>query len=275
MFGRLKEQPPPQSLVGSTRPVDEASADVGDDGGGPRESLILLAFLLLTLLATGFNLARQEQDAKNDPAQKAARGEIKGLDELSLLREENFRKVLKKVGDSKHPLVINVRVTAVQADFTVRNEDGYRKLYSFDPALKNDVRDWEVGEEDTLAVQQIDAGAPERMVRTVAERTGQPEEAVESVTMSAPGTPDAERSWYMMLDRGPARVRQWLAAPDGSDLRKPGELSQRAKDANRARQEMFEREQRAYMRRLKRRTACLQKARSAEAASRCLQRFQP
>jgi hypothetical protein len=276
VFGRLKEQPSPQSLVGSTKPVDELDDDNGGGGGdrggsGPSEALILIVFALLTLFATGFNLVRQENDAVDDPAQKAARGEVKGLDKLSLLREENFRRVLAKVSAGKYPLIANVRVSAVRVDFTVRNEDGYRKLLSFDPGLKKTQRDFGVGEDDTIVAQQINPGAPERMVRAVTERSGQPAEAVDYVTMSGSGT--GERTWYMSLSQGPARVRQWVAAPDGTDLRKPGELSQAQKDADRARRQKYEREQRQFQRTLKRRTACLQKAGTADAAARCIQRF--
>jgi hypothetical protein len=112
------------------------------------------------------------------------------------------------------------------------------------------------------------------MVRAVAERTGQPEEAVDYVALSGSGAAAVERTWYMSLSQGPARVRQWVAAEDGTDLRKPGELSQKQKDADRARREKYEREQREFQRKLKRRSACLQKARTADAAGRCIQRFQ-
>lgn len=271
MFGRLKEQPSPQSLVGTTRPLDATGDNEGGGGRGPSEALILVLFALLTLGATGFNLARSERDAVHDPAQKASRGEVKGLDKLSLLREENFRKVLAKVSAGKYPLIANVRVSAVRVDFTVRNEDGYRKLLSFDPGLEKTQRDFGVGEDDTIVAQQINPGAPERMVRAVTERSGQPADAVDYVTMSGSGT--GERTWYMSLSKGPARVRQWVAAPDGTDLRKPGELSQAQKEADRKRKQQFERQQRQFQRKLKRRSACLTKARTADAAARCIQRF--
>jgi hypothetical protein len=179
--------------------------------------------------------------------------------------------VLAKVSAGKYPLIANVRVSAVRVDFTVRNEDGYRKLLSFDTGLKKTQRDFGVGEDDTIVAQQINPGAPERMVRAVAERTGEPAEAVDYVTLSGSG--GIEATWYMALSQGPARVRQWVAAPDGTDLRKPGELSQAQKDADRRRKRTFEREQRQFQRRLKRRSACLTKARTADAAARCLQRF--
>lgn len=267
MFGRLKEQPSPQSLVGTTTPIPEGDSD---SSSGPPENLILLIFTILTLAATTFVLLSNEQDAVHDPAQKAARGEIRGLSGDSLFRKENFAKVLAKVSDSKHPLIASVRVSAVRADLTVRNEDGYRKLVSYDPGFKATVRDFGVGTDDTIVAQQIDAGAPERIVRAVAERSGQPESAVDYVTIS--GSETTERTWYVSLDRGPARVRQWIAAEDGTDLRKPGELSQKQKKAESDRKRTYEAGQRRLQRVLRRRSACLSKAQTATAAARCVQR---
>jgi macrodomain Ter protein organizer (MatP/YcbG family) len=122
-----------------------------------------------------------------------------------------------------------------------------------------------------VRTSQIDAAAPQRMVKAVAERTRLGEDAVDYVTMSFSGT--GERSWYMSLDEGPARTRSWIAAADGSDLRKPGELSQVQKDADAKRKRQYEAEQRRFNRQLKRRSACLSKARDATSAARCIQRF--
>lgn len=268
MFGRVKEQPSPQSLVGTATPIPE-----GDGGSGPPEGLILLAFTILTLAASAFVLIRAEHDAVHDPAQKAARGEIGGVSGESLLRERNLRRALAKVAAGKHPLISSIRVSAVRADFTVRNEDGYRKLLSIDPGLKVTERDFGVGEDDTIVAQQIDAAAPERIARAVAERSGQGADAVDYMVMTI--SDGVDRSWYVSLDKGPARVRQWVAAADGSDLRKPGELPQAQKDAERKRKREFEARQRRLQRVLKRRSACLTRARTADAAARCVQRFQP
>jgi hypothetical protein len=64
--------------------------------------------------------------------------------------------------------------------------------------------------------------------------------------------------------------RQWIAEGDGSDLRRPGELSL----AQRRESARIRREQRSAQRLVRRRTACLQRARDAQAAARCLERFQ-
>jgi hypothetical protein len=68
-------------------------------------------------------------------------------------------------------------------------------------------------------------------------------------------------------------VRQWIAAANGSDLRKPGELSQAQKDADAKRKRQFEAQQRRFKRQSERRNACLQKARDATTAARCIERF--
>lgn len=275
MFGRVKEQPSPQSQVGGvgaiSRPVGEGG---GERGGGPREGLILLIFTLLTLAASGYVIATNEHDALHDPTQKAARGEVKGLSELSLLREENLRKALAKVADGKHPLINSIRVSAERVDFTVLDSDGYRKLVHIDPAFKVTEDDFGVGEDTSVRASQIDAAAPERIVRALGERTRLGEEAIDYVTTSFSGSPPY--TWYASLDEGPARVRQWIAAPDGSDIRKPGDPSEEQRRAEAKRQRDYARQQREYARQQRqymRRSACLQKAHTPQALQRCIRKF--
>lgn len=273
MFGRLKEQPSPQSQVGtSTSPVTTPVTE-DDGGGGPREGLILFLFTIVTVALSAYVLIGEEHDAVHDPAQKAARGEIKGLAPQSLLREANLRRALVKIENSPRPLVSNLRVSAVRVDVTSLDNDGSRKIVSIDPGFHVTQHDFGVGEDASVRTTQIDAGAPERMVKAVAERTGLGADAVDYVAMSSSGT--GERSWYMALDKGPARTRQWTAAADGSDLRKPGELSRAQKDADAKRKRQFEAEQRRFKRQSERRSACLSKATTATAAARCVQRFAP
>jgi hypothetical protein len=267
VFGRLRDQPPPQSLVGSST----NAVPTEEEGRGPPEGLILLAFAILTIAASAFVLLREEDHAVYDPAQKAARGEVKGLDGLSLLREPNLRRALAKVAAGPRPLVSDIRVAPERADVTVRDADGSRKILSIDPGFGVKERDFGVGDDTAVTAAQIDARAPERMVRAVAERTGLGADAVDYVTMSFSGT--GERSWYMALDKGPARTRQWIAAADGRDLRKPGELSQAQRNADAKRRRDLEASQRRFKRTLGQRTACLRRATDATAAARCIQRF--
>ena len=268
MFGRLKEQPPAQSLVGgtgvTTTPVE------GESGpSGPPEGLILLVFVVLTLAASAFVLTRAADKLERDPAQKASRGEVKGLDSLSMLRTANLKRALAKVDSSSYPLISNLRVSAARVDVTARDNDGSRKLMSIDPGLNVTTRDFGVGEDQAVRSERINAAAPERMARSVAERTGLSPDAVDYVTTSFSGS--GMPTWYLALNQGPARIRGWIAAPDGSDLRKPGELSQAQKDENDRRRRQAEAEQRRIKRVLARRRACLIKARDVYAASRCVQ----
>ena len=269
MFGRLKEQPSPQSLVGGT---GATMSPAGEESGptGPPEGLILLIFVVLTLAASAFVLTRAADKLEHDPAQKASRGEVKGLDSLSLLRSANLRRALAKVESGSYPLISNLRVSAARVDVTARDSDGSRKVLSIDPAFNVRTNDFGVGEDPAVRSERIVAAAPERMVRSVAERTGLTVDAVDYVTTSFSGT--GEHGWYMSLNQGPARVRQWIAAADGSDLRKPGELSRAQQDENARQRRRIEAEQSRIKRVLARRRACLIKARDVYAASRCVER---
>jgi hypothetical protein len=86
----------------------------------------------------------------------------------------------------------------------------------------------------------------------------------------------------MSLKQGPARTRTWIAEKDGSDIRKPGELSTKdkrriASDKRRsdAQRRKFEREQAKLQLTIRRRTNCLNRAKNATDVSRCVERYQP
>jgi hypothetical protein len=255
--------------VAVTSPVPEE-----EPRRGPPETLILLVFAILTLAASALVLQRAEHKALHDPAQKASRGEVKALDPLSFFRAENLRKVIAKLEAGPLPLVTGIRVSAVRVDATLVNADRSRKRqlsYDLDLRVRNE---FDFTPTDTPAVRpsQIDAAAPERMIRSVLERTHLPASAVDYATQDFTGDA-ATRSWYLFLKEGPARLRQWVAAPDGSDLRHPGEpsIAQRRADAKRKRE--LARQQRRLKRTLALRTACLRKATDAVAAARCVQRY--
>jgi hypothetical protein len=266
MFGRVKEQPPPQSMVGTTTATSPVPA--ADDGdSGPPERLILILFTVLTVAISALVLHSAASKSATDPAQKAARGEIQGLDSLSFFRAANLRKALAKVSDGRWPLIISVRVAATRVDVTARDKDGYRKFLSIDPAYKVNVSDNDVGEDKTIAASQIDTGVPERMIRAVSERTRMSPNAIDYLVTDADN--DKDSAWYMFLDQGPARVRQWVATSSGTDLRHPGELSQAMKDANAKREREFKRQQAREARHFK----CITRAFTPAAYSRCDRKF--
>ena len=267
MFGRLKEQPPPQSLVGApTSPLP--TTQPGDAGGsGPNEGLILLVFTILTVVIAALVLHSAASNSASDPVQKAARGEIQGLDDLSFFRANNLRKALAKVSASRWPLIISVRVASDRVDVTARDRDGYRKTMDINPAFKLDVSDDNVGEDKAVAASQIDVTAPERMIRAVAERTHMSPDAVDYLVTDADNSPDS--AWYMFLDQGPARVRQWTTTRTGTDLRHPGEPSQMQKAADAKRERELKRQQQRQQRHFQ----CIAKAFTPAAYSRCDRKF--
>ena len=245
--------------------------DAEPPGPGIGEGVVLLLFALLTLAASAFVLITSEQDAVDDPAQKAARGEITGLHPQSLMRRRNLERALGKVPERN--LVTSIRVSPERVDLTVRDRDGARRILSVDPGFGVQERDFGVGEDRAVPPGEIDIRGPERMTRAVAKRTGLAFAAVDYATMSFSGS--GEPTWYMALDSGPARVRQWIAEADGSDLRRPGEMSARDRAASEAQRRRVERERRRADRIFRQRSACLRRARDAEAASACIERFAP
>jgi hypothetical protein len=244
--------------------------EAGQHGGAP-EGLILLLFVAVTLAVSTWVLISSEHDAETDPVQKAARGEIQGLDPQSMLREANLRRALAKLGDGRYPLLISLRVSPTSVIATARDADGYRKVITLDPGLHARTSDFGVGEDDSFRASEIDTSGPERMARAVTERSRLKLDAIDYATLWTDGNGD--HNWYMALDQGPARVRQWQAAPDGTDVRKPGELSQKQKDANAKAKRDLKRRMARSNRLYERRNACLQKARDARAAGRCIARY--
>jgi hypothetical protein len=192
---------------------------------------------------------------------------------LSLVREANLRRVIAKVEAGKRPLVTNIRVAPTRVDLTVRDDAGSRKSLSIDPSFKVKESDFGVGDDDALPASRLDASGPDRMLRAVAERTGLGVDAVDYVTLSPAGL--GQPAWYLFLKRGNARNRQWAAAMDGSDLRHPGDPPRSVRRANARTKRKAKAEQARIQRAVERRTACLSRASDAQAAARCIERYQP
>jgi hypothetical protein len=270
IFGRSEEEPPPQTrLGGATTTAASPAESEPESGGGPPEGLILLLFVIVTLATSAFVLMKEENHALHDPKAKAERGQINGLDDLSLLRERNFRRVLQKIRDSDRPLVASIRLSPGRADITTQNENGDQRILTFDPGFGTEERDFGSSTADTVPVQAIDPGAPQRMLQSVVEKSGRGAGAVDYVTTTflIQRRPD----WTIALKEGPARRRLWTADFRGNDVRLNGEPSAGV----RRQTERQQRDLRALQRRLRLRTQCLSRATDAESASRCLRRFPP
>jgi hypothetical protein len=247
---------------------------------GPREGPLILLFLVLTLAASALVLHKAEADAVNDPKQKAARGEISGLSELSLVRPENLRKALAKVDAGKWPLVSNIRVAADRVNLSVRDKDGYRRYLTIGPGLDVTSSDAGVGEDYAVHTESVNAAAPERMLKLVVAKTGLTPGAFDYAATSF--SENSKTTWYLAMKRGPARGRQWIAEADGTDIRRPGEPSaaDKRRQADTARKNAeFQRDLKRRIRHtqlmITRRTRCITKARNAAGVSRCIEKYQP
>jgi len=247
---------------------------------GPREGPLIAIFVVLTLAASASVLHRAEANAVKDPKQKAARGEITGLTELSLLRPENLRKALAKVNAGRYTLVSNIRVAPDRVNVSVRDRDGYRKYVTIGPGLDVSTSDAGVGEDYAVHTESINAEAPARMLKLVLAKTGLSPKAFDYAATSF--SEKSKTTWYMSMKEGPARVRSWIAEADGSDVRRPGELSSADKRAqaetarrNADYQRKIQRQVRHTQAVIKRRTRCINRARDAAGVSRCLEKYQP
>jgi hypothetical protein len=280
VFGREKEEPSPQERLAGAGATTQPAGTVTDEPHGPREGLILLLFAILTVAASAFVLWNDEQSAVDDPAQQVARGEVHGLSNLSMLREPNVKRVLDTVSKGKWPLVRNIRIAPGQIDVQVSDKDGYERRLSFDPAFKMTNDDSGVSEQNSVPASKIDAGAPEKMVRSLAERAQISPDAVDYVTNSY--LIDDKSDWFMALDQGPARVRQWVAEPDGRDLRHPGEPSTAERQAQQRQKRQADRQRRQVQRQVARQqrqaqrlSNCLTGSTTTQQVQQCYQRFQP
>ena len=254
MFGRSEDEPPPQSRIGAVTAAVRPASAAADVGRG--DALILLVFAIATIAASAWVLGGEERDAANDPKKEAERGEIRGLAGLSLAREQNLRRALEKVAASPQPLVMMIRVAPDRVNVGVRDADGTRKSLTIDPGFGISSNDAGVGDDDAVSARRIDAGAPERIMRAVTDRTKLPPDSLDYasliVTRGLPG------QWFLALKEGPARTRQWAAAADGTDVRKPGEPSRSQKRAQAL---------------AKRRADCFRNARTGPAVQRCIRKY--
>jgi hypothetical protein len=192
--------------------------------GGPREGRILALFTTLALLAIGGVVALEESAALRDPSQMALRGEIAGLGEHSLLRRENLARALRVVAKSGRPLVIGLRVDPVSVHARVRDREGIRRLVAIDPGFRREHAELGEGLDRALRPEQIDAGAPERIVAAVTERVRGSADDVDYLVLSV-GSIDGEVEWNLFLKRGRVDRRQFVAAVDGSEVRRAGEAA--------------------------------------------------
>lgn len=240
-----------------------------EPGGPPErnEGAILGVFTLIAIAAVAFLLYSLEQDAQDDPALRAARGEVTAVSELSLLNPAQFARAMKEV-EKKAPagsVVLSVRVEPARIDAQIRQPDNERKFIRVNPAFDVEQSDFGAGKEHGVPPGRVSSGAPTRILNAASERYGFERADVDYMVWSAGSDPDEPADWVAFFKKG-APDNYVIAAGDGSDVRRPGEPSK----AQKAEQRKREREQRALERENERRSRCLSAADTAEEVERCL-----
>lgn len=162
------------------------------------DRVLVLLFIVLSLGGTALVLVRAERQALDDPVQKGARGEVRGLSALSLLREANLRPALAKVQARLKPdeQLTNLRLDPTRLDIQVRDTIGHRRSMSV--GLDGKVRVSEDPGTDSSTGPKglggIDPSAPARMLVAVRAREGYPPERLNYLVYDG-GDESSEPRW--------------------------------------------------------------------------------
>jgi hypothetical protein len=223
LFGRGSDEDPLGGLGGQA--ADRSA------GEGVGEGTVLLVWFVVTVALAAFVLIRAEHNALHDPLKRAARGEIKGFGKDSLLRPERFAKALAKsdahLGDGGYLLA--GRLDPVQWSTTVRHADYKERVVTVGPSLEVADHAFSESEDKGLRAGQVPAGAPQRILATIARREGKTLEAqADDLDYLALSTrADVEgvviASWSIRFRSGQPSKRDWYAQLDGSDVYRNGE----------------------------------------------------
>ena len=225
---------------------------------GPSETPLLIVFMVLALVAVGGLLVKLQNDDKGKNAGSGSAGvTATGSSKLvtgksSYLQPNRFaaelRAIDRQVGGTAR--IVDVRLDGDSFSASYANSDDNRVQLTKTPNFTSH-NTIPIAVTSFVPSRQIDPQVPLRLVNAVRERTGRRPEDIDYVVFSATFA-KLGSAWSIFLNKGPAAQRQFVADIDGRDLRHPGEQTP------------------AVKRRQQQRTACLQRARSAQAAARCI-----
>lgn len=185
-----------------------------------------MLFTLAVLSACAAVIVPTEAHYASDPVEKASRGEIGGLDALSLLRADRATAALEAIraGSPAESRVQDLTLYPTQMSAqVVVPADGSERNVGVDVALKahfDDPRD--ASSDYGVTFRRFDMTVPEAMARAVLARLHRPESDLLYATASISSS-DSSYTWSLFLQHGRIRDRQWTADADGSNLKRPGE----------------------------------------------------
>jgi hypothetical protein len=254
MFGREANDSPLSGLSPGVMPPSGLA-----HGTGPPEAVnegpLVALFALLVIVLVGGLLVKLQDDAATKHAAKSATASGTAPGSSSERPSSNYlspdvlarelRKLDARAGGRAR--VVDLRLDRRMFWATIADRDDNREMITVSPDGSRDVRTIPAAVTDFVPSNRIDPRVPSRLIAAVRERTHRGPQDIDYVVFSA-AFAKLGSAWSVFLNKGPATQRQFVAAVDGTDLHRPGEPSQA----------------------LRQRTACLRRARDADAVRRCL-----
>ena len=183
-----------------------------------------MLFVVAVISACAAVIVPLEHKYATDPVQKAARGEISALGDLSLIRADNAARALAAV-QAKSPAEsrvqdLTLRPTHADIDVVVP-ADGSEHRWLVDVGFNAADDTSDATQDYGKTFRQFDMTVPERITRAVLAQLHRPESDVDYITTIITQD-DPSFRWELFLQHGRIRDRTWLANADGSDLHRNG-----------------------------------------------------
>jgi hypothetical protein len=191
----------------------------------PSDRTLLAGLLAVVLGATALIWIPLERHYANDPAEKARRGEVTGLGELSMVRSTNATAAVEEMrrrspAESRVQNLV-LRPTSVDATVVVP-ADGTGRTFSVTPGLHvAAAKPTPASSDYGVTFRRIDATVPETMARSVLGELHRDEGDLDYVVASVSST-GGPMEWLLYLKSGRIRDRAWRAEADGGHLRRNG-----------------------------------------------------
>jgi hypothetical protein len=226
---------------------------------GPSETPLLIVFMVLALVAVGALLVKLQNDDKGKAVASGSSGGISAPTGSKLVTGKDsylqptrlaaeLRDIDRRAGGTAR--IVDLRLDGNTFSASYADRDDNRVTLTKTPTFTSR-RTIPIAVTSVVPSSRINTQVPLRLVNAVRERTGAKPQDIDYVVFSATFAKFGS-AWSVFLNKGPAAQRQFVADIDGRDLRHPGEQTP------------------AVKRRQQQRTACLQRARSAAQATRCL-----
>jgi hypothetical protein len=187
--------------------------------------MVLAVWIAVVVAACAAVVVPLEAKYTDDPVERARRGEVTGLHELSMLRAENAVRALELVRE-RTPSEVRVQsfvLRPIRVDATIVEPGTGREFrYEVDPGFH--VSGGEPGDASAdygVTFSKVDASVVEKVVRAVLAEVDRPATDVDYAVASISST-DQPLQWLVFLKGGRIRDRTWIADADGSNVRRNG-----------------------------------------------------